>query len=279
MDLLGDLNVSRTLAMLALRSSGGAAALQRLAQPLRDQAALQLAQLTSVSQAARATLAAAWLATVRTPVASGLRHVHRDWIEAALAAAPTSTRAALAGGVVTPAAVWLARWFCAGLPALPPLLANYQPLRQPADLVALAGPRLLHVVSAVGADGVVLALGAAALRACEGSVLAGNEPMLQAALLRSTQPQVWPSGFRRRTVGWLTSVQRATTGGLAAPMLLPMLGVQMLATIAALHRPHLAARLPRIVGLEIWPGPGHGSAAPSTDLDCLPWSIVLAAAA
>lgn len=279
-ELAVDLSVSRTLAIVALRSSvDGAAALQRLAQPWRDQATLQLHQLTSVSPAARATLEAAWLAAVRTPVAPGLRHVHRDWIEAALADAPTSTRAALAGGVVTPAAVWLARWFCAGLPALPPLLAAHQPLRQPGDLVALAGPRLLQLVSAVGADGVVLALGAPALQASAGSVLAGNQPMLQAALLRAAQPQAWPGGFRRRVVGWLSGVQRATTGGLAAPMLLPMLGVHMLATIATLNRQHLAARLPRTVGLQIWPGPGHALAAPPADLDCLPWSIVMAAAA
>ena len=276
-DVAVDGTISRTLAIVAQRSSVGAAALQRLAQPLREQALQQFAQLTDQPHAARATLAAAWTAAVRTPVAPGLRQVHRDWIEAALTAAPPATRAALAGATVTPAAVWLARSACAGLPSLPPLLADRQPLRGPTDVVALAGARLLTLVSALGADGVVHALGAAALQGCNASVLGENSANLRAALLRLAQPQPWPSSFRRRAVGWLTTAQAATTGGLAASMLLPMVGVRMLATIAPIDRRQLAVRLPRTIGLAIWPG--SDQAAMPSEPDCLPWSIVMAAAA
>ncbi len=273
--------VSRTLALVALRREVGAAAMQYLEQPLRAQVLQHVAQLMGLPRSARATLEATWIAAVRTPVAPGLRYLHRDWIEAALADAPNATRAALASGSLTPAAVWLARWFCAGMPGLPPLLADSAPLRTPPDVVALAGPRLLRLVSAVGADGVVHALGAPALRACDASVLAANQPLLQAALARLAQPQPWPGGLRRRIVAWLTAAQHVTTGGMASPLLLPMVGVQMLATVAAIDPQQLAVKLPRVIGQQIWAGPGpvldRGAAA--ADLDCLPWSIVMAAAA
>ncbi len=277
-----DASVSRTLAILALRSRAGTAALQHIVHPLREQALQQMAQLTELPRSARATLEASWIAAVRAAVAPGLRYVHRDWIEAALAVAPAATRAALAGGVGTPASVWLARWFCAALPTLPPLLEDSAALRQPLDVVALSGPRLLRLVSALGADGVVHALGAPALQAFDASKLAANQPLLHAAVARLAQPQSWPRGLRRRIVAWLSTVQQTTTGGLAAPLLLPLLGVQMLATVAAIDRPQLAAKLPRAIGQGIWPGPWHdgSQAAPaSNDPDALPWSIVLAAAA
>lgn len=281
-DVEVDASVSRTLAILALRAATGTAVLQRIEDPLRGSALQQMALLTELPRSARAAREAAWLAAVRGAVAPGLRYVHRDWIEAALAVAPAATRAALAGGAVTPATVWLARWFCAALPTLPPLLEDSVALRQPLDVVALSGPRLLRLVSALGADGVVHALGAPALQAFDAAKLAANQPSLHAALARLAQPQAWPRGLRRRIVAWLTTAQQTTTGGLAAPLLLPLLGVQMLATVAAIDRSQLAAKLPRAIGHSIWLGPWQdgGDAAPvSTDPDALPWSIVLAAAA
>ncbi len=276
-DVAHNPSVSRTLAIVAIRSGAGVTALQHLAQPLRAQALQHVVQLTGLPRAARTNLEASWLAAVRTPVAPELRQIHRDWIEAALADAPVATRVALAGGAVTPATVWLARWLCAGLPTLPPPLAATQPLREPGDVVALAGPRLLQLISALGADGVVHALGAAALQTCDASKLGGNYLMLRAALTRQAQPQPWPGGLRRRLVGWVTSAQGATTGGLAAPLLLPMVGVRMLVTIATIDRQQLAMQLPRVIGLAIWPS--AGPALPSAAPDCLPWSIVMAAAA
>ncbi len=281
-DVEVDASVSRTLAILALRTATGTAALQRIVDPLRESALQQMARLTELPRSARASLEATWLAAVRAAVAPGLRYVHRDWIEAGLAVAPSTTRAALAGGVVTPATVWLARWFCAALPTLPPLLDDSVPLRRPLDVVALSAPRLLHLVTALGADGVVHALGAPALQGFDASKLGENRPLLQAAVARAAQPQPWPRGLRRRIVAWLTTVQQTTTGGVAAPLLLPLLGVQMLATVATIDRAQLAAKLPRAIGHGIWPGPWQesGHAVPtSNDLDALPWSIVLAAAA
>jgi hypothetical protein len=56
---------------------------------------------------------------MRAPVAVGLRGVHASWIEHALSELPARARRALAEGPRDAVDVWLVRWACSELPALP----------------------------------------------------------------------------------------------------------------------------------------------------------------
>jgi len=87
------------------------------------------------------------LADARAPVPAGLRAVHPSWIEAALAELPPRARDVLAGGARDEVDVWLARWACAELPPLPPLVDHARPSSL-ADAIAMT--RLPEWLTAIG---------------------------------------------------------------------------------------------------------------------------------
>ena len=260
--------------MLAQRDANGTQVLQRLAAPWRDNALAQAATLAQRSRAERANVVGEWLVTVRAPVPPSFRLLHRDWIEAALAHAPVATRAALAGGVATPATTWLARRFCAQFPALPPLLDDTVPLHAPAQVAALRYERLIGLLTAVGAAAVVQALGAAAVAAADAAKLGGNRMVLAAALKRSPA-STWPRGLQRRLLEWVSQAQRST-GGLASATMLPAVGAQVVARVAGVVPMQLGYRLPQSLGQPLL----HLSpVADEANADNMPWAIVTAAAA
>jgi len=92
-------------------------------------------------------LARSWLAGAHAPLPAGMRAVHPSWIEAALAELPPRARDVLASGPRDDVDVWLARWACAELPPLPPLVDHARP-RSLADVVAMT--RLAEWLTAVG---------------------------------------------------------------------------------------------------------------------------------
>jgi hypothetical protein len=110
--------------------------LARIGGPYGEAARTAARELASASTASRA----ARLASVRAPVPTGLRGVHRSWIEHALAALPPRARSVLAEGPRDAVDVWLARYACAELPGLPP--THDGAVRTLADLVALDGDAL-----------------------------------------------------------------------------------------------------------------------------------------
>lgn len=259
--------------MLAQRDANGAQVLQRLASPWRESALAQVAGLAPRSRAERASVVGEWLVALRAPVPPSFRLLHRDWIESALTEAPAATRAALAGGVATPAATWLARRFCAQFPAMPLSLDDAAPLRTPEQLAGLRYERLLTLLTALGADAVVQALGAASVASADASKLGGNRLVLQAAVKRS-QATAWPRGLHRPLLAWVSQAQRST-GGLASVTMLPMVGALVAARIAAVTPRQLGYRLPQALGqglLTLRP-------VAATDADNVPWAIVAAAAA
>lgn len=258
---------------MAQRDANGAQVLQRLASPWRDNALAQTAALAQRARVERANVVGEWLVSVRAPVPPSFRLLHRDWIEAALAQAPIATRAALAGATPTPASTWLARCFCAQFPAMPDMLDDAAPLRTPDQLAGLRYERLLTLLTALGADAVVQALGAASVASADASKLGGNRLVLQAAVNRS-QATAWPRGLHRPLLAWVSQAQRST-GGLASVTMLPMVGALVAARVAGVVPRQLGYRLPQALGqglLTLRP-----VAAP--DADNVPWAIVAAAAA
>src|SRR5690606_8672440 len=82
-----------------------------------------------------------------------------SWIEAGLRGLPAQARAAVAGGELDEAGVWLARWACAAIPPLPAIDPRSTTPASIGGAIQLAGPGLRAWLESVGIDQLAFALG------------------------------------------------------------------------------------------------------------------------
>jgi hypothetical protein len=161
--------IADALALAARGADSQRRSLDRIAGPWGMAARAAARELEQASSGERARR----LAAVRAPMPPGLRGVHPSWIEHALADLPARARRALAEGPRDGVDVWLVRWACSELPALPALRAHdrlsappfggaaqsgearpceCREVRRPEDLLVLAGDALARWLERVGHD-------------------------------------------------------------------------------------------------------------------------------
>ncbi len=222
---------------------------------------------------ARRSLRAGWAAAARAPVPPGIRGVHPSWIEAALAELPPRARADLASGGLgaaagpgldpaagpavgspagssDPAAVWLVRWACAGLPPLPPADVAGPPASID-EAVRLRGDALEAWLVEIGADQLALAIGAAGGEALAAAVRIVGARLGRAAARIATPPRAGALGPARAAIARCRIAVSALQGGRTLDdRALLAIGARAIAPHAcALAQRQLAMRLPRPLGL------------------------------
>lgn len=222
--------------------------LARLGGPLGEAARTAAAALTTLAPDARKATRARWAATVRTPVPPGLRGVHGSWIEAQLAPLPRRARTDLAAGGGDRVGVWLVRWACADVPALPPLPLGARAPVDVATAIARPAPVLEHWLERVGADQVVML--AIASRTTE---LVQRMPGAIGGLLRASLARVWPF-FRKDLMGSLREMTRRCADTPLEQRGLIRIGARTIAPYLAAELgagEQLVHRLPRELGLVL----------------------------
>ncbi len=232
--------------------------LARIAGPIGDEA--RALHCRRVASRERAT----WAAIARAPLPPGLRGIDPSWIEAALAGLPIAARAALAGGSGDPTSVWLARWACAELPAMPATVERTGPPRTIAEAVTLPAAALVAWLHAVGADQLAFALAIAGEGALE--KLARSSAPLRAAATRIGEPP------RRGALGLARAViERCASGDVLE------IGAHAIAPYVAavpFAARQLALRLRRDRGLVIAQAFAASAAAPLAN--CPTWPALAA---
>ncbi len=217
--------------------------LARIGGPVGDAARRALDELAALPEAARRAKRASWAVVARAAVPAGFRGVDASWIEAALAGLPPRARAAIAGEREPPAEeidVWLARWACAAIPALPPIEPARSRPRSIADAARLAPAQLRGWLEAIGADQLAFALADRDAIAATGRIV--GDLVIVAAERITRPPRAGALGPRRAAI----ARSRVTLDDRA----LFVIGAR---TIAPWIDPSLAAqlavRLPRELGL------------------------------
>ena len=138
--------IADALALAARGADGQRRSLDRIGGPWGIAARAAARELEQASSSERARR----LAAVRAPMPPGLRGVHPSWIEHALADLPARARRALAEGPRDGVDVWLVRWACSELPALP--IHERCEVHRPEDLLLLASDALARWLERVGHD-------------------------------------------------------------------------------------------------------------------------------
>ncbi|MGE0547269.1 MAG: hypothetical protein AB7O24_22725 [Kofleriaceae bacterium] len=156
-------------------------------------------ELAGQANAARAELSARWASAARAPLPPGLRGIDPSWIEAALATLPEHARSAMASPS-DPASVWLARWACAGLPAIAAIDPAIQRLSSPDDLTRAPPQTLLAWLEAVGEDQLVLAVSAAGESAVDAMARRLGRDLSAAARRIREPPRVGELGTVRAAI-------------------------------------------------------------------------------
>lgn len=168
--------------------------LARIGGPIGEAARAAAAALADLPDRERRVQRATWAAHARAPVPPGFRGIDATWIEAALLELPVRARTAVAGGALAPADVWLARWACASLPALPAI----DPAAVPglATATQLSAAALRGWLEDVGAEQLAYALGDP--RAIAGAAAIVGERLVAAA--RGIDPASSRLGPRRAAI-------------------------------------------------------------------------------
>lgn len=216
--------------------------LARIGGPIGDEARTAQRELAKLDEGASRAKRASWLAAARVPIPAGLRGIDASWIAAAIARVaqgdgPLGTRArrVIADGPMTAGDVWLARWLCAELPAMPVIDATITRPRSIADATRMSATALHAWLEDVGADQIAFAVGRAAT---------AMSSRLGAAALRIAQaPRVGEMGERR------AAIERARIAIDETALL--RVGARTIAAYAGpSERRVIAYRLPRTVGVR-----------------------------
>ena len=216
--------------------------LARIGGPVGEAARAGAATLATLSERDRRLQRAMWAAIARAPVPPGIRGIDASWIEAALLDLPPRARDAVAGGNLDEVSVWLARWACAALPALPAI----DPAAVPslATATQLSGAALRAWLEDLGAEQLAFALGDP--RAIAGAAAIVGDRVLAAADRIAGDPA--RLGPRRAAIArcQVTLDDRA----------LFTIGARTIAPrLDALTRRQLAHRVPRSLGRLLMTAP------------------------
>ena len=209
--------------------------LGRIGGPVGEAARAAAEALAALSDRDRRMQRAMSAATARAPVPPGIRGIDASWIEAALLDLPHRAREAVAGGKLDEVSVWLARWACAALPALPAIDPEAIPALD--TMTRLSGAALRAWLEDIGAEQLAFALGDP--RAIAGAAAIIGDRVLAAADRIAVDPA--RLGPRRAAIARC----QVTLDDHA----LFTIGVRTVAPrLDALTRRQLAHRLPRSLG-------------------------------
>lgn len=212
--------------------------LARIGGPIGGTARDRSRELATLDENAARGRRASWLAGARSPVPTDLRGIDRSWIDAAIVSlgAPLTVRSrrVLLDGPSDAIDVWLARWVCARLPAMPATDADLARPRSMADATRMTASALRAWLEEVGADQIAFAVGKSAT---------SISTRLGAAAARIAQaPRAGELGDRR------SAIERARIA--IDEIALLRVGARTVAAHAGpLERLQLAHRLPRDVGV------------------------------
>lgn len=219
--------------------------LARIAGPIGEAARDRQREIAKLDETASRVRRASWLAAARVPIPPGLRGVDPSWIEHAIArvatidgarvvALATRARRVIADGPTTPSDVWLARWVCAELPAMPPIDATVVRPRSMAEAVTMTAGALRAWLEEVGADQIAFAVGK--------SATAMSSRLGAAAVRIAKAPRVGELGERR------AAIERARMTIDEGALL--RVGARTIADRASMiERMQVAYRLPRETGV------------------------------